>query len=52
MPYHERREGIIKKSMKYNFESPEEVNETLKLFENAKFYTEQLLKKHPSQLPW
>ncbi len=45
LPYYQRKEGIIKKSMKYNFESREEVIETLKLFEKANFYTEYVLKK-------
>ena len=45
LPYYERREGIIKKSMKYNFESNEELVSTLQLFKHAKFYTEYVLKK-------
>ena len=45
LPYYQRKEGIIKKSMKYNFESQEEVDETLKLFTNENFYNEQILKK-------
>lgn len=43
--YYLQKEGVIKKSMKYNFISQSEVDSTLKLLKQSPFYNEVQLKK-------
>ena len=43
--YNDQKEGIIKKTMKYNFYSEKEKNETIALLKHSPFYSEQILKR-------
>jgi len=43
--YNEQKEGIIKKTMKYNFYSEQEKEETILLLKNNPLYKEQILKR-------
>ena len=45
LSYHIAREGVIKKTMKFNFQSQNELDSTLKILKQQPFYTENRLKK-------
>lgn len=45
LSYHLPEEGVIKKTMKYNFQSKEELDITLNILKLQPFYTEHRLKK-------
>ena len=45
LSYHLPEEGVIKKTMKYNFQSKEELDITLNILKQQPFYTEHRLKK-------
>ena len=45
LAYHLAKEGVIKKTMKFNFQSQEELDTTLTILKQQSFYTENRLKK-------